>query len=529
MKKIIFFLFGVTLFFSVYSQTIPIGISLDSIKLNLYQESSINDYESFQRFYYYKPATYNSLTSPILFAVHGDGGDGLSPLNDLIDIAERRSALIISFHMIVFNTNEPVDRVMDSLRSLIYHYPATFIFKDVYKHVLFRENRINISSYLIGFSAGGQFVSRYMLFRQAYRDSIPIVKALACSGYYYTIPTDSIGGEELPYMSGFAPNIPYFTLCPTSDPNCTYTSYNALNFYTFFSNDHKIQYYNDNFCILVGTGDIANLVTNPSHADSVYVGLNRYERAKHFYNFCDTNATNMGTTLKWRIDTVVGVGHDQYAIFNTKRNVTDTSTIAESLLFDTPYHETIDTLVPLADFSYSKDTVYLPNATVQFINKSKYATSYLWDFGDGTTSTDENPTHTYSQIPMYPYGTNGSYSVHLMAFNDRGAKNWRNKPYCINIQNSTSNNTEISKSHIFNVFPNPATNEVKFNYQTDTNSNNLSIEIYDAFGRLFKSLQLQSNYGTIKLQTNQFSSGVYFVKFKINGVLINIEKLFIIH
>lgn len=33
---------------------------------------------------------------------------------------------------------------------------------------------------------------------------------------------------------------------------------------------------------------------------------------------------------------------------------------------------------------------------VTFANASERATSYLWDFGDGNTSTDENPTHNYT-------------------------------------------------------------------------------------------------------------------------------------
>ena len=46
------------------------------------------------------------------------------------------------------------------------------------------------------------------------------------------------------------------------------------------------------------------------------------------------------------------------------------------------------TPIPIADFSF---TGY--NSTYTFHNQSKYATAYLWDFGDGTTSTDENPKH----------------------------------------------------------------------------------------------------------------------------------------
>lgn len=48
--------------------------------------------------------------------------------------------------------------------------------------------------------------------------------------------------------------------------------------------------------------------------------------------------------------------------------------------------------MPTVDFDYS----YITSYTVQFTNKSVGATSYFWDFGDGDTSTLENPVHTYS-------------------------------------------------------------------------------------------------------------------------------------
>ena len=39
--------------------------------------------------------------------------------------------------------------------------------------------------------------------------------------------------------------------------------------------------------------------------------------------------------------------------------------------------------------------------TIQFINNSSGANSYLWDFGDGTTSTEENPQHEYAAFGEY--------------------------------------------------------------------------------------------------------------------------------
>lgn len=55
------------------------------------------------------------------------------------------------------------------------------------------------------------------------------------------------------------------------------------------------------------------------------------------------------------------------------------------------------------------DSVCIP-AVIPFVNNTTNATSYIWDFGDGTpTSTATNPTHTYTQP--------GTFTVTLIANN----------------------------------------------------------------------------------------------------------------
>ncbi len=46
--------------------------------------------------------------------------------------------------------------------------------------------------------------------------------------------------------------------------------------------------------------------------------------------------------------------------------------------------------------------------TVQFLNASTGATSLLWNFGDGATSTETNPTHTYMNAGIYTITLNAS-------------------------------------------------------------------------------------------------------------------------
>ena len=51
----------------------------------------------------------------------------------------------------------------------------------------------------------------------------------------------------------------------------------------------------------------------------------------------------------------------------------------------------------------SADTVYLDeNYEVQFIATAAGAISWEWTFGDGTTSTDQSPTHSYTRVGTYP-------------------------------------------------------------------------------------------------------------------------------
>jgi len=63
---------------------------------------------------------------------------------------------------------------------------------------------------------------------------------------------------------------------------------------------------------------------------------------------------------------------------------------------------------PTANFTYTPITP-VPNSAVTFTNLSLNATSYSWDFGDATTSTEANPVHMYNKT--------GGYNVCLNAYN----------------------------------------------------------------------------------------------------------------
>jgi gliding motility-associated-like protein len=80
---------------------------------------------------------------------------------------------------------------------------------------------------------------------------------------------------------------------------------------------------------------------------------------------------------------------------------------------------------PAADFTGTNITGCKPPMTSSFTDQSVGATSWLWDFGDGTQSTLKNPTHTYSAY--------GSFTVTLTASTAAGCSNPKTKVNYVNI------------------------------------------------------------------------------------------------
>lgn len=57
--------------------------------------------------------------------------------------------------------------------------------------------------------------------------------------------------------------------------------------------------------------------------------------------------------------------------------------------------------LPNAFFTVNPTTVFIPNEPILLFNLSNFASTYLWDFGDGNTSVEEFPEHFYTQEGVY--------------------------------------------------------------------------------------------------------------------------------
>lgn len=81
-----------------------------------------------------------------------------------------------------------------------------------------------------------------------------------------------------------------------------------------------------------------------------------------------------------------------------------------------------------------------PPFKVSFANQSSGASTFIWDFGDGTGSSLKNPTHTYNST--------GDYRYKLIAFDDNGCKDSAISSGIISVKERPSSLISVSSDQI---------------------------------------------------------------------------------
>lgn len=142
-----------------------------------------------------------------------------------------------------------------------------------------------------------------------------------------------------------------------------------------------------------------------------------------------TSVAPAGTTLIWNF----GDGNS-----STQINPTNTYTGAQAYsvsltVIDSSGCTVSSTLPGFINTSrpgvkFTSDTLVCPHALIQFANSTINATRYLWNFGDGDTSTLKSPIHSYASF--------GRYSVSLTAWDSIGCDSTLVKPSFINVDST---------------------------------------------------------------------------------------------
>ena len=158
---------------------------------------------------------------------------------------------------------------------------------------------------------------------------------------------------------------------------------------------------------------------------------------------------------------------------------------------------------PTASFTYTQNA-----DETTFTNTSAGGTSWLWDFGDGDTSSAQNPVHTFSSP--------GTYTVTLIAYS-AGCFNATTQTLII----SAAGINTVDLDNALSIFPNPTagliTISVKFN-----SVEQMQILVTNTLGQLIYAQEpVVTSSATFNLSFQDQARGIYFVQLKTkNGTAV---------
>ena len=149
-----------------------------------------------------------------------------------------------------------------------------------------------------------------------------------------------------------------------------------------------------------------------------------------------------------------------------------------------------------------------------FPNTSAGASEYIWNFGDGATSTTESPSHTFP--------TSGNYTVCLQAINECGDTT----ETCETITVTVTEINELAGISSIEVYPNPFTESTTIMVQSTQLEGQYTLEMIDVTGKVVATQSGDFNQSLV-IQKNNLTPDLYFYRITQNGVKLGTGKLIV--
>jgi PKD repeat protein len=194
-----------------------------------------------------------------------------------------------------------------------------------------------------------------------------------------------------------------------------------------------------------------------------------------------------------------------YNVCLVATNACGNDTICQDVIIECP---------PFAgDFNYTQD-----NATASFTDLSVNAVSWIWDFGDGNTSTDQNPVHVYA--------TEGTYNVCLSVSDGCSTDTICQEIVVV----STANGEALLSSSGIAVYPNPFNESAAISMRLNTAAY-VTIYLLDVNQKRLETIAdrlFTAGEHELTISGENLAPGIYFLQFKGAGEY-KMEKVSIIH
>lgn len=133
---------------------------------------------------------------------------------------------------------------------------------------------------------------------------------------------------------------------------------------------------------------------------------------------------------------------------------------------------------------------------VAFMNLSLHATDYQWNFGDGNTSTDFEPTYTYTAGGLTP--------MYLVAANNCGTDT-----AFLNLQSVGILNPNNPAS--LQLYPNPNAGSFYVEYASQSTATPI-VTVFNAMGQTMENTTIQQQHNGLGIQTKNLVPGMYILQ-----------------
>lgn len=310
------------------------------------------------------------------------------------------------------------------------------------------------------------------------------------STYSFTIYND--GCQPL-NISNMAPSNSSFTMSPSSGTIAVSDSMRVTA--TFIPNNAG----NYSATMLVVNNDINKLMCLNAISGSMPVADFQYAITDTCAGtvFFSNESSNFVGNPNWNFGdgSVITQNNPVYS-FDKPGTYKVTLTVSNTTGFDTiSKYITVNPF--FVNFSMTADTV-LKGSTVNFYDSSAAATSWTWNFGDGSTSSMQNPSNTFSN--------RGKYEITLTATDARGCLRIVKKD--LYVVDKIGLDDYRMDGMAFSMYPNPASHELNLSSE-EIDWSDYRVELYGVNGQLVRSLKPQASTHDLKINVEQLAEGMY--------------------
>ncbi|MCC6818942.1 MAG: PKD domain-containing protein [Bacteroidia bacterium] len=145
----------------------------------------------------------------------------------------------------------------------------------------------------------------------------------------------------------------------------------------------------------------------------------------------------------------------------------------------------------------------IANLLYKFVPKDSMLSAYLWQFGDGNSSTNKSPSYTYTQ--------SGTYVIKLRVETNDACLD--SNTTTLNAENSHIN--DLNGFTNFSIYPNPSFGTIRIHAEHNSNES-CQWMLYNSEGVLIQSNYIESDQfcidHIIDLSDFNLSNGIYFLK-----------------